>query len=99
MQALRAKHKKAKVKRFRPAFPDLSCQNKPEDLSNNLHTSGGFKRDKVNDHRWRKGAEEKPDTIKEIVNKSKRIRPQFNKGGYMFATDGDNEGPLTIYRK
>lgn len=100
LEALKLKHKKpgrGKGPRVRANFPDLKVVSTTT-LSNTLE-KGGHKRDLINQHKWKKGSEEKPETIKEIEAKSKRIRPKFNKGGYSYASDGDNEGDLTIYRK
>jgi hypothetical protein len=87
-----------KDKKYRPAFPDLKVEGS-HDLSNNLKTKGAFKQDKLRDHLWRKGREEKPATVEEMERKAKRIRPKFGKGAYEYATDGDNQGEIRIYRK
>lgn len=100
LEQLRAKHGKAKRgqgPRVRANFPNLKVESKVS-LSNTI-TTGGYKRDKTTDHKWRKGSEEKPETIAEIEKKKSRIRPKFGKGAYDYASDGDNQGEITIYRK
>ena len=46
------------------------------------------KRDKLNDHKWRRGSEESTQTIKEIQNKAARTAPAYSKGAYQYITDG-----------
>lgn len=46
------------------------------------------KRDKLNDHKWKRGAEETKETIKEIQNKAARTAPAYSKGAYQYITDG-----------
>ena len=78
-------------------FPTLSTYKGPE-LSN---TIDGLcpRKDKLFESRWKRGAAEKPETVKAMQEKAKRIRPKYSKGNYAYATDGDNEGELSIYRK
>ena len=46
------------------------------------------KRDKLNDHKWKRGLEESTETIKEIQNKAARTAPAYSKGAYQYITDG-----------
>jgi len=46
------------------------------------------KRDKLNDHKWKRGLEETKETIKEIQNKAARTAPAYSKGAYQYITDG-----------
>lgn len=46
------------------------------------------KRDKLNDHKWKRGLEETTQTIKEIQNKAARTAPAYSKGAYQYITDG-----------
>ena len=94
---IREKKRQPKDK-YNPGFPNLRAYVPPHELSNTI-ALGGFKKDKTTEHRWKKGSEEKPETIKEIAVKAKRIRPKFGKGAYEYATDGDNSGPVRIYQK
>lgn len=68
------------------AFPDLTISTRRvADLSNQI-PSNGFKRTN-DDYKWRKGKEEKPETIAEAEKKKKRIAPAYNKGPVMYITD------------
>lgn len=84
--------------KFKLTFPDLKVEE-GHGLSNNLKSKGGFKQDKLKDHLWRKGRQEKSTTVVEMEKKAKRVRMHHSKGNYMYATEGDNSGPLTIHRK
>jgi hypothetical protein len=100
LELLRAKHKKpgrSKAPRVRANFPNLKVESSVP-LSNTI-TTGGHKRDKTTDHKWKRGCEEKPETIAEIEAKKKRIRPLYGKGADQYATDGDNSGPIRVYQK
>lgn len=81
---LKLKHKKVGRRRLSIPFPDLTEERAPV-LSNALPERGGFRRDALV-HRWRRGAEEKPETIREIEAKKTRIAPLFNKGAYGYLT-------------
>ncbi len=90
LEELRAKHKKSgrsKAPRVRANFPDLKAGQSQTALSNTI-TTGGFKRDKTTEHRWKRGCEEKPETIKAIEEKAKRVAIQSNKAGYSYITPG-----------
>lgn len=97
--ALKAKHKKAKLKKLKVPFPNLTCRDEKHALSNNIELKGGYRKDLRTEHRWKRDRQESAATVKEIDNKAKRIRPHFNKGGYQYATDGDNMGEIRVYRK
>lgn len=77
-------------------MPDLSYENRAAPLSNNIHTEGGFKKS-VDDWKWKRGREEKLETVKEIERKKTRIAPAYNKGATMYITDGAD--PTTLGRK
>ena len=77
-------------------MPDLSCESKAAPLSNNIHTSGGFKKS-VDDYKWKKDKVESAETIKEIERKKTRIAPLWNKGSTMYITDA--EDPTTLGKK
>ena len=77
-------------------MPDLSCESKAAPLSNNIHTSGGFKKS-VDDYKWKKDKVESAETIKEIERKKTRIAPGWNKGATMYITDETD--PVSLGRK
>ena len=54
-------------------------------LSNAI-PSNGYKSE-LTDYKWRQGCIEKPAEIQEALNKSKRVAPAYNKGGYMYITE------------
>lgn len=66
-------------------WADLSVQSNAAPLSNQI-PSNGFRKS-VDDYKWRKGREEKPEVIAETERKKKRIAPAFNKGPVMYITD------------
>ena len=77
-------------------MPDLSCESKAAPLSNNIHTSGGFKKS-VDDYKWKKDKVETAETIKEIERKKTRVAPAYNKGATMYITDETD--PVSLGRK
>jgi hypothetical protein len=44
--------------------------------------------DLLNSHKWKRGAEEKPSTIREIQQKRARIAPAYNKGALQYLPPG-----------
>jgi len=58
-------------------------------LSNSIPAGGGYKRS-VDDYKWRRGREERTDTILEIQKKKTRIAPLWNKGANQFITEGSD---------
>jgi len=77
-------------------MPDLSCESRAVPLSNNIHTSGGFKKS-VDDYKWKKDKVETAETIKEIERKKTRVAPGWNKGATMYITDETD--PVSLGRK
>lgn len=67
-------------------FPDLTVESRCTAKISNQIPGNGFKRT-IDDYKWRKGREEKPEIIAETERKKKRIAPAFNKGPLMFITD------------
>ena len=57
-------------------------------MTNTIPGGIAAKRDKLNDHKWKRGLEETADTIKEIQNKAARTAPAYSKGAYQYITDG-----------
>lgn len=64
-------------------FPDLSVEHNVSATSDNLYTTGGFKRS-VDDYKWRRNKSETKETIKEIERKKSQIAPAYNKGPVMY---------------
>ena len=66
--------KKGKVKPLMDGLPEMPA------LSNNLKVNGGFARTSIMD----KLQNESKEVRQEIINKSQRVAPAYNKGGYQF---------------
>lgn len=76
-------------------LPDLTVKQVAK-TSDNLYVNGGYKR-RIDDYKWKRGAEEKPETIKAIEDRQKRVAILYNKGGYQLITGDVN--PINIGRK
>lgn len=79
-------------------FPDLTSYQQPHTLSDKIDGPCP-NHDKLYQHRYKKGKQEKPETVKEMEKKSRRIRPLYGKGAGQYATDGDNTGPIRVHQK
>lgn len=77
---------KRRAKKYVTDFPDLSVPSRCTAKLSNQIPGNGFKRT-VDDYKWRSGANEKPEAIKEAEAKKKRIAPAYNKGPVMYITD------------
>lgn len=80
---------------YRNSFPDLSTKEIAA-TSDNLYVSGGYKHT-IHDYKWKRGQEEKKETIIAIEKKSKSIIIPYNKGPTMLLTKADDL--TTIGRK
>lgn len=92
-----SKHGITQKKRYRikgdaTNFPDLTF-HKPSAMLSNSIPSNGFKRD-LDDHKWKRGAQESREAIQEAERKRKRIAPYTNKGALMYITDDDDKKSL-----
>ena len=76
----------------REYFSDLSVVAKCPDMSNTIPGSG-FKRS-IDDHKWKRDREEKPEVIQAVEEKKKRIAPYANKAAYMYVTDDADAASL-----
>jgi hypothetical protein len=65
----------------------LATESNAAPMSNTIPGGVAAKRDKLTDHKWKRGAEESAATVKAIEEKSKRIAPAFNKGAVQYITD------------
>ena len=63
-------------------------ERKVAPMTNTIPGGIAAKRDKLNDHKWKRGLEETAETIKEIQNKAARTAPAYSKGAYQYITDG-----------
>jgi hypothetical protein len=65
----------------------LEVESNAAPMSNTIPGGVAAKRDKLTDHKWKRGAEESAATVKAIEDKAKRIAPAFNKGAVQYITD------------
>ena len=65
----------------------LAVESNAAPLSNTIPGGIAAKRDKLTDHKWKRGAEESAATVKAIEEKAKRIAPAYNKGAVQYITD------------
>jgi len=65
----------------------LEVESNAAPMSNTIPGGIAAKRDKLNDHKWKRGAEESAATVKAIEDKAKRLAPAFNKGAVQYITD------------
>ena len=66
----------------------LAVESNAAPMTNTIPGGIAAKRDKLTDHKWRRGSEESAATVKAIEDKAKRIAPAFNKGAVQYITDG-----------
>jgi hypothetical protein len=66
----------------------LVVESNAAPLSNVIPGGIAAKRDKLNDHKWKRGSEESAATIKAIEEKAMRVAPAYNKGATQYITDG-----------
>ena len=65
----------------------LEVESNAAPMSNTIPGGIAAKRDKLTDHKWKRGAEESAATVKAIEDKAKRLAPAFNKGAVQYITD------------
>ena len=65
----------------------LEVESNAAPMSNTIPGGVAAKRDKLTDHKWKRGAEESAATVKAIEDKAKRIAPAYNKGAVQYITD------------
>lgn len=66
-------------------FPDLSSKKSLIPTSDTI-PSNGFRKS-LDDYKWKAGAQEKEEAIREAEKKRTRVAPAYNKGPLMFITD------------
>ena len=79
------KAKKTQPKKFSYS---LAVESNAAPLSNTIPGGIAAKKDVLNDHKWKRDHEERPETIKAIEEKAKRVAPAYNKGATQYITDG-----------
>jgi hypothetical protein len=66
----------------------LAVESNAAPMANTIPGGIAAKRDKLNDHKWKRGSEESAATIKAIEEKAMRVAPAYNKGATQYITDG-----------
>ena len=79
--ALKNKHGERAYKIEIPSYKTES--NAP--LSNGFGNC--YKRDILNEHKWKRDRQETKETVAEIQRKAARTAPAFSKGAYQYVTD------------
>lgn len=87
--------KKSKIRGNSANWSDLSVQSNVAPLSNTIPGSG-VKRS-LDDYKWKRDMQERPEAIAEAEKKKTRIAPAYNKGPLMYITD--NADTKTLGRK
>lgn len=78
-------HKPAKTKK--KFSYSLAVESNAAPLTNTIPGGIAAKRDKLTEHKWKRGAEESAATVKAIEEKAKRVAPAYNKGAVQYITD------------
>ncbi len=72
----------------------LAVESNAAPMSNTIPGGAAAKRDKLTDHKWKRGAEESAATVKAIEEKAMRTAPAFSKGAYQYITDMSDPSDL-----
>ena len=78
-------HKPTKIKK--KFSYSLAVESNAAPLTNTIPGGIAAKRDKLTEHKWKRGAEESAATVKAIEEKAMRTAPAFSKGAYQYITD------------
>ena len=66
----------------------LAVESNAAPMSNSIPGGIAAKRDVLNDHKWKRDHQEKPETVQAIQEKAMRVAPAYNKGATQYITDG-----------
>ena len=66
----------------------LAVESNAAPMTNTIPGGIAAKRNKLTDHKWRRGAEESAATVRAIEEKAMRVAPAYNKGATQYITDG-----------
>ena len=72
----------------------LEVESNAAPMANTIPGGIAAKRDKLNDHKWKRGSEESAATVKAIEEKAMRTAPAFSKGAYQYITKGSDPTDL-----
>jgi hypothetical protein len=66
----------------------LAVESNAAPMANTIPGGIAAKRDKLNDHKWKRGSEESAATVQAMQDKADRTAPAYSKGAYQYITDG-----------
>ncbi|WP_150213528.1 hypothetical protein [Candidatus Tokpelaia sp.] len=69
------------------ALPDLKSGRRGVPAGDTIPAGGGYAKDMFHAYKWKKGKEERTDTIVELERKRKKVRYSFRKEGKMYGFD------------
>lgn|GEM_PF-2185348 len=69
------------------ALPDLKSGRRGVPAGDTIPAGGGYAKDMLHAYKWKKGKEERTDTIVELERKRKKVRYSFRKEGKMYGFD------------
>jgi len=75
---------KSKPKKFTYS---LAVESNVAPMANVIPGGIAAKRDKLNDHKWKRGSEESAATVQAMQDKADRTAPAYSKGAYQYITD------------
>jgi len=69
------------------ALPDLKSGRRGVPAGDTIPAGGGYAKDIFHAYKWKKGKEERTDTIIELERKRKKVRYSFRKEGKIYGFD------------
>ena len=66
----------------------LAVESNAAPLSNIIPGGIAAKRDKLNDHKWKRDQQESAATVQAMQDKAARTAPAYSKGAYQYITEG-----------
>ncbi len=69
------------------SLPDLKSGRRGVPAGDTIPAGGGYAKDMLHAYKWKKGKEERTDTIVELERKRKKVRYSFRKEGKMYGFD------------
>ena len=66
----------------------LAVESNVAPMTNTIPGGIAAKRDKLNDHKWKRDSEESAATVQAMQDKAARTAPAYSKGAYQYITDG-----------
>ena len=66
----------------------LAVESNAAPMANVIPGGVAAKRDKLNDHKWKRDQQESAATVQAMQDKASRTAPAYSKGAYQYITDG-----------